>query len=170
MQFAFTIEFNLLLPCFGLLALYMRIYCNSWPSPPAQYPSSTAGVSKVQFEGRRATPLPFFLLAVTYYIIYMLQINAGHTQPIVLLKQTCKPYSLDMPVDYVCELLPIKLSKVGNRNLEKQYSKIIPCTSEYQIHRYFVDAFRILIFYFFWSMHTCLQMKFHKKLDQYIIL
>ena len=64
MYFIFTIELNLLLSCFGLSALYTRIDRNSWPSPPAQHSSSTAGVSKIQFEGRRAAPLLFSLLAV----------------------------------------------------------------------------------------------------------
>ena len=63
--FVFTIELNLLLPCFGLSALYLRIYWNSWPSPPAQHPLSTAGVSKVHFEGRRGPP-PLFSSCCTF--------------------------------------------------------------------------------------------------------
>ena len=33
-----TWELNLLLSCFGLSALYSRIFCNRWPSPPAWHP------------------------------------------------------------------------------------------------------------------------------------
>ena len=71
MYFVFTIELNLLLPCFGLSALHLRIKWNSWPSPPAQHPSSMAGVSNVQFEGGRAAPpLPFSLFAVLIPCVY----------------------------------------------------------------------------------------------------
>ena len=70
MYFVFTIELNLLLASFGLWAvgIVLAHYWNSWPSPP-QHPSSTAGVSWVQFEGRRAFPLPFSLLTV--YLFYV---------------------------------------------------------------------------------------------------
>ena len=71
--FVFIIELNLLLPSFGLSALYLRILWNSWPSPPAHHQWSTAGVSKVQFEGRRALPLPFSLLAVYLFYVYSSQ-------------------------------------------------------------------------------------------------
>ena len=42
--------------------------CYSWPSPMAQHPSSTAGVSlKVQFKGRRAPPSPLPFLLYLFY-------------------------------------------------------------------------------------------------------
>ena len=34
-------ELHLLLSCFGLSALYSRIYCNRWPNPPAWHPSTS---------------------------------------------------------------------------------------------------------------------------------
>ena len=45
------------LPCFGLSALYLGIFCNRWPSPPAWqcwHPSTM-----VQFEWRSIILLPF---------------------------------------------------------------------------------------------------------------
>ena len=40
MLIIFTIELNILPPCFELSALYLRICCNRWPSPPAWHPST----------------------------------------------------------------------------------------------------------------------------------
>ena len=52
MLIVFTIYLNLLLPCFELSALNLRIYCQRCPSPPAWHPTTlvlaqycTAGVS-----------------------------------------------------------------------------------------------------------------------------
>ena len=44
----------------------LAIYWNSWSSPLAQHPSSTAGVSKDQYEGRRAPPPSPFPSCCTY--------------------------------------------------------------------------------------------------------
>ena len=45
--FVFTWELNLLLSCFGLSALYMRLYCNSWPCIPPGPASLNHGTGTV---------------------------------------------------------------------------------------------------------------------------
>ena len=102
MYFVFTIELNLLLSCFGLSALYTRIYRNSWPSPPAQHPSSTAGVSSIEW--RRASPLPFSLLAVYLFyawrVQYVYAIKKGRT------KETCNAVILGKVTNRMTSFCP----------------------------------------------------------------
>ena len=60
-------ELKILLSCFGLSALYSRIYCNRWPSPPAWHPSTTVkyGIGKLSLIWqKKCRPLPFSHLAV----------------------------------------------------------------------------------------------------------
>ena len=73
MLIVFTLELNLLLPCFGLSALYSGIYCNRWPSPPAWHPSTvvlawycTAGV-RYRFNLMEEAAPPFLLLSCCTY-------------------------------------------------------------------------------------------------------
>ena len=78
MYFVFTIELNLLLPCFGLSALYLRIYWNSWPSPPRRpsIPQVRQGSVRFNSNEEEPPPLPFSLLAV--YLFYDDRIHLIH--------------------------------------------------------------------------------------------
>ena len=76
-------ELNLLLSCFGLLALYSRICCNRWPSLPAWHPStvvlarhSTAVKWKVRFNLREeASPPSLFPSSCIILFIYGVHIQ-----------------------------------------------------------------------------------------------
>ena len=69
----FTLELNLFLPCFGLSALYSRIYeyCNRWPSPPAWHPSTVVlAQGSVRFNLREeVTPPSLYLSCCTFSMI-----------------------------------------------------------------------------------------------------
>ena len=68
MYFVFTIELNLLLSCFGLSALYTRIYRDGWqPAGPASLKYGRGQLGSIRVKKSPPSPFPFLLYIYSTY-------------------------------------------------------------------------------------------------------
>ena len=80
-------ELNLLLSCFGILAMYSRIYWNSWPSLQAWHPSTVYGRGQLGSIWLKTSWLPAFS---DLAILFIYGVHSTHYTVLIREGNYCK--------------------------------------------------------------------------------
>ena len=106
---------NLLLPCISLRALYSRIYCKRWPSPPAWHPSTTVQqgsgkLGSIWQKTRRPLPFPIYVLFNIYLCLTTVVYNVYTVQylPLTFQLSTFILYIYCIPGQFVSKIKKIE--------------------------------------------------------------